>query len=261
MSEVDAARHLADVAAGAGLGNHRAAYTPAVVAWSRIRVLGIVAGVALATTALAFVIDQAGIAWITGLTAIGTGFGFVLATAQAWWHERETVGNRLAVYDHGLVAVVGGRTSVARFDSTTVRQKIVGEHTDGGPIITVHTYTLTDLAGQPFVLDSSFIQAEQWGRWIQQAVTAAQLPRALAAVRAGHRLGFGDIWLTANEIGARNKSVPWHQVQGLRTVSGYAEIAVEGAWFGLNSTSIADIPNFFVLRALVDRLRASVSSR
>ncbi|MGS2808078.1 DUF6585 family protein [Nocardia sp. MW-W600-9] len=261
MSEVVAARHVAGMAAGAGLGSHRAAYTPAVMAWSRIRVLGIVAGVALAVTAPAFVTDQAGIAWITGLIAIGAGFGFVLSTAQAWWHERETAGNRLAVYDHGLVAVVGGRTSVARFDSTTVLQKIVRKRANGGPIITVHTYTLTDLAGQHFVLDSSFTDADQWGQWLQQAVTAAQLPQALAAVQAGHRLDFGDLWLTANEIGARNKSVPWHQVQGLQTVSGYAEIAVEGTWFGLNSTSIADIPNFFVLRALVDRLRASVSSR
>ncbi|MFE6924043.1 DUF6585 family protein [Nocardia sp. NPDC057663] len=261
MSEVDVARHVAGVAAGAGLGSHRAAYAPTVIAWNRIRTVGAIAGVALAATVLAFVIDQAGLAWITGLIAIGASFGFALDAAQAWWHERETAGNRLAIYDHGVVAVVGGRTGVARFDSTTVLQKIVRKRANGGPVITACTYTLTDPAGQHFVIDSSFVHADQWGQWIQQAVTEAQLPQALAAVQSGHRLGFGDIWLTASEIGARNKSVPWHQVQGLRTVSGYAEISVEDRWFGLNSTSIADIPNFFVLHALVERLRGYVSSR
>ncbi|MFD5176001.1 DUF6585 family protein [Nocardia sp. NPDC058379] len=261
MSEVDAARQIADVAAGAGLGQHRAAYAPTVMAWSRIRVIGVVAGVALAVTALAFVIEQAGIAWITGLTALGAVFAFVLSTAQAWWHERETAGNRLAVYDHGLVAVLGGHIGVARFDSTTVLRKIVRTRADGGPVSTVATYTLTDLAGRHFVLDSSFADAEQWGDWIQQAVTAAQLPRALAAVHAGHRLDFGGIWLTGTEIGTRNKSVPWHRVQGLRTVSGHAEIAVEGRWFELDSTAVADIPNIGILRALVERLCAPVSAR
>ncbi|WP_446223968.1 DUF6585 family protein [Nocardia sp. IBHARD005] len=261
MSEEAAARHVAGVAAGAGLGGHRAAYTPAVMAWGRIRIIGIVTGVAIAATVFAIVAGKTDLVWFTGLFAIASLPTFLLVAAQAWWHERSTKGNRLALYDHGLVAVVGGRTSVARFDSTTVLQKIVRKRKNGGPIITVYSYTLTDLAGQRFDIQSSFVQPDQWGPWIQQSVTQAQLPKALAAVHAGHRLDFGDIWLTSSEIGARNKRVPWQQVQSLNTAHGYAEISVEGKWFGLNSTSVADIPNFFVLHALVEQLRGSVSAR
>ncbi|WP_414169335.1 DUF6585 family protein [Streptoverticillium reticulum] len=71
---------------------------------------------------------------------------------------------------------------------------------------------------------------------------------------AGQRLDFGPLCLTAAEIGSGGKSVPWQQVEEIAVRDGYVKLRVAGRWSSLTVTPVRLIPNFFVFRALADRI-------
>ncbi|MCQ4046695.1 DUF6585 family protein [Streptantibioticus rubrisoli] len=165
---------------------------------------------------------------------------------------------RLDLYEHGMTVALNGRIHVVRYATTSVLQ----DNPD-----TTRTYTVTDVEGRRLVLhDGSqrgpagirarvgFRDARQWGPEVQRAVTAARLPRALAALDRGERLAFGGIWLTGERVGSGRVSAPWPSVQRIAVRDGFVALKTAGTWHTLDA-AVSEIPNFFVLRALAERLR------
>jgi hypothetical protein len=162
---------------------------------------------------------------------------------------------RLDLYEHGMTVALNRRIHVVRYATTSVLQ----EHP--------HTYTVTDVEGQRVVLhDGSrrgplgirarggFRDARRWGPEFQRAVTAARLPRALAALGRGERLAFGGIWLTGERVGSGRVSAPWPSVRRIGVRDGFVALDIAGTWHTLEA-AVSETPNFFVLRALAERLR------
>ncbi len=111
-------------------------------------------------------------------------------------------------------------------------------------------YTLVDVAGERVVLHDE--PEAGWGPEVRQAVTCAQLPRAVAALDAGERLTFGDIWLTREMTGSRKVFVRWSQVQRIEIRNGTIELSTAGKRHALGPAS--EIPNLFVFCAVVERI-------
>ncbi|MFI1256117.1 DUF6585 family protein [Streptomyces netropsis] len=158
---------------------------------------------------------------------------------------------RLDLYVHGMTVAVQGRIHVVRYDTTSVFR--TGTAHDSARVDTV--YTLTDVDGERVELRGlpEHGDAAAWRSEIQRGVIRAQLPQALAALDQGERLNFGDIWLTREKVGYGEVCVRWPQVRHLRIRQGAIELDVDGTWQGLGS-EVSEIPNVFVLRALVERL-------
>ncbi|WP_067667079.1 DUF6585 family protein [Nocardia miyunensis] len=246
---------VGDAAERAMLGRYLRTYRPGHVD-ARRPLLG--AGVIAAGIVVAV------IGFAVGLPAVGVlGIVVLLAgAARLLWdlgllgsaHQR---GSRLDLYQHGVVASDGGQVRVVRYDSTTVRRKIVHAAKDPAAEDVSYRYTIMDTDGEPVVLRHGIECPRQWGAQIEQGILDAQLPVAQAALDAGARLEFAPMWLTSAELGAGSESVPWSQVGDLAVVGGWLSVRVRGRAQPLESLPLCLMPNYMVFRALAERLHAT----
>lgn len=261
----DQARRLAEAAAGKQLGAHRATYQPPrrvplgekSAAGRSLTVLGLAIPclVLLAIViSISHTFPPAGVV----LVVILLGIFFVGYVGRRTTSARNA-GRELRLYEHGLIAVgTNGATLMPyRWDEVSVLQNNVRHYRNGGYTHTTYSYTLSSADAGAITLTGGFVGAAEWGPAIQEAVTAVQLPGAMAAVARGETLGFGDISVNRAGIAAGNNSVAWHQLQEVRVKEGYVSLKVEGRWRGISRTAVAQIPNFFVFLALADRLRTA----
>ncbi|MFI9048162.1 DUF6585 family protein [Streptomyces sp. NPDC053427] len=164
---------------------------------------------------------------------------------------------RLDLYDHGMTIAVKGRIHVVRYDTTSVFQETARHPHGSARAATTRAYALTDVEGKRIVLQGrpEDSDAEEWGSEIRRAVTHAQVPLAWAALERGERLAFGDVWLTLEQVGSAAVSARWPQVQQIESENGTIRLNIDGSWHRLGPTG-ATLPNPFVFRTLVERLRA-----
>lgn len=254
-------RELAEIVAaaahGAGLGDYRKTYFPVVPEGKRYRMGAFVTVVAcwvllLGMVAHAPVLVIIGATWTLlsgGWLACNLAvYGYVLVRSR---------GMRLDLYEYGLVAVFRRRARVGRYDSMRLKRSVVALVKDPVPNQITYAYSFADRTGRPVVLRHVIEHPEQWGEEIENAVTAAQLPLAEAALAAGERVEFEYFWMTAAQVGAGKKSVPWSEVDEIRVRDGKVSVRVAGGSRPLESLPSEMIPNFTVFRTLADRLRAA----
>ncbi|MBO2445605.1 hypothetical protein J4573_00730 [Actinomadura barringtoniae] len=250
-------------AAGAQrLGTHRAAYIPEpVTPSSRLPLL-------IALTVISALVLVIGLITTTVVMfIIGMAFTVVLAPRcirEVYMNQRnQNVGRRRAnselhLYDQGLVVVLNGDLVRAfRWDTVTVLQEIVRHHRNGVHMYTTYAYTMSDANGPDMILKGGFPRPDEWGPAIQDAVTRAQLPNAITALREGRTLSFGDIQLAHDAVTARGKSVPWSQIDETRVKDGQVSLKVAGKWRSLTTTPVSRIPNFLIFYAVAEELRTS----
>lgn len=235
----------------AGLGRHVAAYPGVQPSRQKLGCM-VIAAVALAVAAAAFAGGGYPAVSIIALAPLAV---VLYALVQHLVAAAKNEGGRLDLFEHGLTSVFQGRLRVYRYDATTVLQDIVRHTRHGAHMYTTYRYTLTDTAGESVVLREGYVMPTEWGPAIQQGVTTAQLPRAAAALNAGERLDFGDIWMSRDEVGSGSKSVRWREIQEIRVQDGFVTLKVAGKWRGLTTTAVRRIPNFFVFRTLADQLQ------
>ncbi|MFH8570418.1 DUF6585 family protein [Streptomyces sp. NPDC017993] len=163
---------------------------------------------------------------------------------------------RLDLYEHGMTVAVRRRIHLIRYDTTSVFHKGARLPHDSAGAGPTRLYTLTDIEGKQVELYGELgdSDAGEWVPEVQRAVTRAQLPRALAALDAGERLTFGDVWLTREEVGSGEVSARWPQVRQMETTYGTIRLNIDGNWHTLAPTA-ATIPNLFVFHTLVEHFR------
>ncbi|WP_329245701.1 hypothetical protein OG417_50225 [Actinoallomurus sp. NBC_01490] len=256
MEAPDVSARINEAVQRAQLGAHRATYPAALMSPGRLKAGGVVAGVAVLVALLGVATG------VIFLTILGLIFAVVFGIrfGRLALLNRQKEGQQLLFFDQGLVCVgVGGQVHVRRWDSTTVYQNTVRHYRNGVYVRTSYSYRLIDPSGQTLGLAGGFHRPEEWGQAIQQAVTDAQLPRAVATIQGGGVLTFGDISLNRDTVWASGKSVPWTRIQEIKVKDGRVSLRVEGKWLALTTTMVRSIPNFFVFYALAERLRVSAA--
>ncbi|MBT2399828.1 hypothetical protein J7E89_28685 [Streptomyces sp. ISL-100] len=138
-----------------------------------------------------------------------------------------------------------------------MRQKVVDHYHYGVSQGRSHVYTLNGPDGETLLLPEAIPHPEHWGPVIQDAVTEAQLPIALAAVRRGETVSFGDISVSRDAVTAYGRSITWDQMEQVSVEAGTLSLNVAGKWLPPARTKVSHIPNFFVFHALAEHLRAS----
>ncbi|MEU7137499.1 DUF6585 family protein [Streptomyces sp. NPDC046261] len=168
---------------------------------------------------------------------------------------------RLDLYERGMTVAVQGRIHVVRYDTTSVFRMSTPDPPHD-PARAGAACTLTDVDGKRIVLRGrpEHGDAAEWRSGIQRGVTRAQLPKAVAALAEGERLAFGDIWLTREQVGCAEVCARWPRVRDLRIRKGAVELDIDGTWHGTGSRA-SEIPNLFVLRALVELFHRDVNGR
>lgn len=266
---------LTALAEGKGLGEPRATYRPYQrPPWSE-RPASAKAGTLVGGGIAAVIVLVIAVAITSAAPAAGAVLFVVLAgivalgIARRRGVEQRMQGRELHFYAHGLVNVgVGSEApAVIRWDEASVLQDIVRHTRNGVASHTTYLYTLTAPDGTRTRISGiiggigGMERPEEWGKAIQERVTAAQLPRCAAALERGETLAFGDISVSRDGIAAKGgDAVAWSQLQEIRVKDGFLSLRVAGRWRALTTTAVARIPNFFVFIALAEHLRSASRS-
>ncbi|MRH87117.1 hypothetical protein GFY24_06500 [Nocardia sp. SYP-A9097] len=250
-------RRIWEGAARAGLGAHRAVYPAAPAHWAGVRKA---CYLLLGTATLTAVGVAAGLEWLQALAGFVSAILILavpMGTWRTWRYDRKVAGSRLDLFEHGMVAALPGGVCVFRYETAEVLQNITNHYRNGAFQGTTYHYIFSSPEGARAVLNEAFSNVREWGPAVQRAVTDAQLPNAVAKVRAGERVAFGDLWISAGEVGSGGKSAPWDRVEELALTQGQVSVGVAGKFFNLTNTPISRIPNFFVFQALFEYLRSA----
>jgi hypothetical protein len=188
------------------------------------------------------------------VTCIPALFALVTLALGAWclftaWNN---VGSGVAVFDRGFaVAHWEDVRSVPWEDVTAVWQAITKHYTNGIYTGTSYKYTVQLVDDTKYKLDNKYKDIEALGKAIQTNVTNALYPKYVAALKAGSRLEFGPIALDYNKIYSGKKELPWDAVKSVRVQGGYLSVKKEKGWFRWSNAGVNQIPNFFILYALL----------
>ncbi|GAA5053172.1 DUF6585 family protein [Nocardia callitridis] len=241
-------------AAAAGLGERRRSFGPHPHNWPRVHRFGFLALAFAALAIIGVVVGSPTIfVIILGVVVFACLVGWALTVTKAL---RLTNGiERLDLYDGGLTAAFDGQLRVVRYDATTMTQDVVRHIRNGRHTHTTYGYTLTDIAGERFALRGGFANPTEWGPAIQDAVADIRLPQAYGVLQSGGRLDFGDLWISAVEIGSARQTIAWEQVELITTDRGPVTVLVAGQWHELSPTVVRDIPDFPIFHTLAEHLR------
>ncbi|WP_280218633.1 DUF6585 family protein [Nocardia neocaledoniensis] len=259
--EAKVLERIAAVAADAGLGGHLrgfGAYTPM---WKRIVRRWVFVVVVGGLVAFAAVQGETGmVVIIGGFIVLPVFLPLVVVTISAYRHQRGFRGARLDLYENGLVRTQHGLVRAVRYDSTRLFRRPSRTNRGGAAQMTFR-YDLTDTTGREIQLADGFVPQQEWAPMIDQGIVTAKLPAALERLRAGERLDFGEVWISATEVGDRKRSVPWGQVRAINLMMNDTlfDVTAEGKFFGIVAGGVADVPDFVLFRTLAERLRAEAA--
>jgi hypothetical protein len=171
--------------------------------------------------------------------------------------SKSRAARRIYLYEHGFVLVERPEDpQVFPWDAIdTVFQKIVTTRYNGINAGTKYLYTITRRDGVTTKLTLFWDEGAQLGAHVNERVSAALLPGAMAAIERGRGIQFGDMTLTRRGIEGKHGSVTWAEVSGIRMMSGYVHVQVRGRRRPQSTAAAASLPNLPLFLTLTDRLR------
>jgi hypothetical protein len=182
---------------------------------------------------------------LIGLVCLGIG-GWSLVNAWKNW------GSRAAVFDRGLaVARWEDVRQIPWEEITEVWQDITKHYTNGIYTGTTHKYSIRLADDSKYSWDDKYKDIETLGRVIQSKVTNMLYPKYAAALKAGSRLEFGPLALDYNKLYSGKRELNWDDVKSVKIQGGYLSVKKEKGWFRWVGASVPQIPNFFILYALL----------
>lgn len=92
------------------------------------------------------------------------------------------------------------------------------------------------------------------------AISAAQLPAAIAALNRGELLAFGDLQINTTGIQAPKGFVPWSSVKAVNIFQGRVSVMQEGKFRALSSQAAEQIPNCPLFLTLAQTLTRQAAS-
>lgn len=239
------------------LGTQRQTFLPAAMSSDTfVRACGLIAG---GLAILAGICATA--SWWTGMIVFVV---LALVPLVAAWVRTSLTGAvrtaRMDLFDHGMTVYRSGQDiSAFRWDTADVRQSVIPSHGAADAATAEYSLTLDGPDGAHESFDErQFDCAHEWGPAIQSAVTAAQLPRAVAEIDAGQQVLFGEIAVDLAELTFAGTSYPWEQVNTIDAQGGLIRFKSGGRWITL--PPIESIPNFYIFNEVAERLRMAAAA-
>lgn len=243
-------------AAQADLGAHRSAHAAVHPEHRKnMQFLGIATPVLVLATVIGIAVN--GNWWfLTGIFAVGFALALVGNVIKSRPYYDKNRGVRLDLYARGLVYTQASGLRVVRYDRTSLLHATTDYHRVGEKRVvrTAYCYDLVDLDGSEFRMDGILANPQDWSRAIQDGVSEAQVPSTWAALEAGSRVEFGDVWMTRTELGYRGKSTPWSWIQRVSVQKGVVVVDVTGGGSTPPTVAVSRIRNFGVFFTLAERL-------
>ncbi|GEM_PF-3586153 len=179
------------------------------------------------------------------LACLGLG-GWCLWSAWNDWNQA------VAIFDRGIAVAQGEDVRQIPWEEVTaVWQAITRHHTYGIHTRTTYLYSIQLADDTIYKFDDKYKDIEALGKAIQTNVTNTLYPKYIAALKAGSRLEFGPLALDYNKLYAGKKELNWDEVKSVKIQGGYVSIKKDKGWFRWTNVGVPQIPNFFILYALL----------
>lgn len=171
--------------------------------------------------------------------------------------SKSVAARRIYLYEQGFVLVERPEDpQVYRWDGIdTVFQKIVRTSYNGINTGTKYLYTIIRRDGPTAKVTPFWDGGAHLGAHVNERVSAALFPGAVAAIERGQGVPFGDMTLTMDGIAGKRKSATWAEVSGIRIANGFVHVKVQGESMSLSSTAAANLPNLPLFMTLANRLQ------
>ncbi|MEU8900797.1 DUF6585 family protein [Nocardia sp. NPDC048505] len=231
------------------LGAHRQTYLPTPAGDTFVRGCGIVVGCCVVLGVICVAVGAPAGGAAAGLLAL------IPAIPAAWRarSNRQHRSARLDLFDFGMTVYrAGERIAGFRWETAQVKQRVIPFQTSAVP---EYAFEMTGPGAHATFDDTLFSNGREWGKAIQSAITATQLPNAVTAIDNGETMHFGDIALNLETLTFRGESYPWEEIQLIDARSGLVRIKVDRRWVSL--AAVATIPNFYIFNELAERLRVT----
>ena len=202
------------------------------------------------------ILEVVGLAgWGASVAIVGGIFlapgGFTLLDILVGGHQR------VLVFKDGLGHVRGNQVAAMRWDEVreVYRDIRLYRTSYGGLSVSRHTYTLRSADGRTIRLTRHINEIEKLGSMLCQAITQAQLPRAVQTLNSGGALSFGPLSMSRQGIAVGRKLIPWSEIKGVRVINETVMVDRVGK-AARGGTPVARVPNlslFLTLAFMVDR--------
>lgn len=190
---------------------------------------------------------------LTLIVAVGLLFFYLLWQFPNF--NRTAAAKRLYIFDRGMVlADKNGPVDVYLWESMTALQDITRHYTNGVYTGTTYIYTLMKPGAKARKITQFYETPDKWGPQIQQGITEAQAPRAMASVAAGQTCQFGDLTIDRGGIGRGNKRLSWPEIEEVKISRGFVSVRKAGKWLNWSGKQVKEIPNVFVFLTVADLL-------
>jgi hypothetical protein len=157
-------------------------------------------------------------------------------------------------FERGLVSVEDSAAKVCRWDE--VEEVTYSSEDTGVGREKVKTYTL-HLSGGGVVVLSALKRFRQLTATVREKTLGRLLQTAVTTFQAGQPVLFGPaVSVDQEKLSVGETDVPWSDVLDISPSDKYGMILItrRGAWRKLSAGHLSDIPNYFVLVALVKEI-------
>ena len=101
--------------------------------------------------------------------------------------------------------------------------------------------------------DDSLPELRELGQILQRETLLHLLPKALDAYDAGHTVDFGKVRMSQRGLGQEADSLSWREVKSILLNESELTVFKKSKWGHWLHTSVSEVPNFHVLRALIEQ--------
>ncbi|EFH87461.1 DUF6585 family protein [Ktedonobacter racemifer] len=160
-----------------------------------------------------------------------------------------TNNHKAFLYQGGFIYTSGSQLNVIRWDRVeAVWMKVVRTSRYGSAR---HTYTIKSPDGSQVVISSHLKKVKELGDVIMNEVTRRHLPLARQAYASGVPVSFGDLSVSLQGIGFRDKLLPWPEVKDVKLVNGSVQVKKQGSMLSWATIDVAKVSNLPILLQLV----------
>jgi hypothetical protein len=183
-------------------------------------------------------------------------FGFLTCAIWYAWRKLLLWHLQVMVFAEGLLWVESNRVTMVPWDRLTKVWREIGRRYIGNVPSknATYKYTIERRDGLRLVLDGVLDRIQALGATIEDEVTKRLLPQALQSYKAGERVSFGPF--TVRDVGLmhRNQMLEWDHIARVECSRGSMRIIEKDSSLAWATEAAADIPNFFVLDALLQEI-------
>lgn len=171
-------------------------------------------------------------------------YGIIFAVLFPWYRNRRQQGY---VFAAGFLCYGGSKTVLVRWEEI----ETVWRGTTGDEGVSLNSLKIRKTDGQTISLGSYISDAVQFCDALEREYVARKLPGVIEQYNAGAPIAFGKLIVGQHGLSKGKEILPWHEVEKAEVNDKRVNIKRRGKRIGWFYSSVPNVPDACILRALL----------